>query len=230
VIRLDDLLTNLFSEAIGILVTVVGVDRVIAWHEKRKWREVREIFLSQANRACNRVLEAWGIWLQVLAAEAPKELGDFEKTALMETGFLPGHRKGSLSLVEIALGKPVGAQVNRFLVSAGSADVKALVAALGPFVTERLPLPDQDAWRQLGTALDEPVSKLGELVGKYSTLVDPQLALAVIRLSAEVENLHAGVYPARQEEPSFALAAAMTLCSALRQSFELKLYIRNHSE
>jgi hypothetical protein len=38
----QDLGLNLLAEAIGIIVTVLGINQLMQWHERRKWARIRE--------------------------------------------------------------------------------------------------------------------------------------------------------------------------------------------
>ena len=52
--------SQIVDQLIHAVITVFIVDRVPAWHEKRKWTGVRELFLAQADRAISDNLRIRG--------------------------------------------------------------------------------------------------------------------------------------------------------------------------
>ncbi len=137
------LTSNLVSEAIGILVSVLIIDRLLSWRETKRWLKVRELFFT-FGYICG------------------KEFSD-----------------------------------------------------------------DHACWKQLQQELSPPIGKLSDLVDRFSTMVDPEMALAVIRLSMDAENFQSGLYMDQQQRtPLMKAAFATMVVNGIRESISLKEFIR----
>jgi hypothetical protein len=75
--------SDLRSEAIGIVLTVFLVDRLIKWREQRAWRRVRETFLEQAQFVTDNMWAAFEEWFEAIQTAAEpgrtgwQHVGDF---------------------------------------------------------------------------------------------------------------------------------------------------------
>jgi hypothetical protein len=58
-----DIASNLISEAIGIIVTVFLVDRLLEYRERRRWRGATTLVLRQLELSCGDLLMVWADWL-----------------------------------------------------------------------------------------------------------------------------------------------------------------------
>ena len=221
----------LVSEAIGIIVTVVIIDRLLSWRERRRWREVRELFLATAHRECEKIMDAWTRWFAGMASQTHlRKLSKDEKESLVLLGYPAPGGDTNRRLTEVYLGRPVGSALKSFAMMCDSKEIADLVQCVGPYFTERLPPEGHSSWSNLYNEIGPPVRKLSDLVDRYSTVVDPVLARAVIRLSIDLDNLKSGGYESGAGRDRFGrVAVAMTMAEGLRQTLELKSYIRHNT-
>jgi hypothetical protein len=224
-----DFIQILIGELISILATILIVDRVLAWRERRRWREVRELFMVKARGAAETIIDAWGNWLLAMSeATRVRQLGEHDKTILTNLGYFaswerPETIKGQ---AETFLGKPLGSNIKSLASRGDSEEFDTMVRMAVPYLVTRLLPAGDPSWSQLRTGIDPSVKKLSDLVNTYSAVVDPKLALPVIRLSIELDNLKSGAYEDMVEEPVGPVAVVVTIASAIRQSLELQYYIR----
>lgn len=68
-----DLILNLGTEIIGILITLILIDSVLHQHEKHEQRKMRKIALEQLKNPLSRHLLFFGKMLKVSVESAPKE-------------------------------------------------------------------------------------------------------------------------------------------------------------
>jgi hypothetical protein len=229
--RTRDLAISLVSEGIGILVTVMIIDRLIAWRERRRWRNVRELFLAQANNPCRKIINAWKDWLLVMSkVDRNNELSETDRLILLDLGYYALQGSHVKSGIEIYLGKPPGSRLDTFANSCDSRIIDEMTKSLVPYLATKLLPKQHDSWSKLYEEIASPVEKLSDLVDRYSMVVDPQFAGPVIRLSGDVENLKAGEYEkAAESGASGRIAAALTISHGIQQSLELKYYLREHN-
>jgi hypothetical protein len=77
--------------------------------------------------------------------------------------------------------------------------------------------------------ISTPVQKLCDLVDRYSMMVEPEFARPIIRLSGDVENLEWGEHEKVAESGvTGKIAVAMTITHGIKQSLELKYYLRHY--
>lgn len=224
---MSDLTPNLISEGIGILFTVLVLARLLVWREKRRWREVRELFLVSANRSCQSILQAWHDWFAVIAsAGVHAPLADSDRALLLEGGYYALDEQHVSRLMRIYFGDPLGTN----LVARGSyldrSSIKEANKTLVPYLASRVLPQGHPGWAQLYEQIRPPVQKLSDLVDRFSTLVDPELALAVIRLSIDLDNLESGAYERGSEDKMGHVAVAMTIAHGILRSLELDYYLR----
>ena len=221
----------LISEAIGIIVTVVIIDRLLSWRERRRWREVRELFLSTAHRECEKIMDAWTRWLSDMVSRTrSRKLSKDEKESLVMFGYPARGGESNRRLAEVYLGRPVGSSLKSFAMMFDSKEIADLVQSVVPYFTESLPPEGHSSWSNLYEEIGPPIRKLSDLVDRYSTVVDPVLARAVIRLSVDLDNLMSGAYESGASREQFGrVAVAMTMAEGLRQTLELKSYIRHNT-
>jgi hypothetical protein len=95
-----------------------------------------------------------------------------------------------------------------------------------PYLAKSVGAQTHSGWSRLREELGPPAQRLSELVDKYSTLVDPEFARSVIRLSIDLDNLESGAYEKTTERRNEDLAKAMVIAEAIRYSLKLGTYIR----
>jgi hypothetical protein len=67
-----DIVWNLISEGIGILVTVFFVDRLLQRSERRRFRHVNALILQQLEISCGDILIHWADWLAAVRKRGRK--------------------------------------------------------------------------------------------------------------------------------------------------------------
>jgi len=234
---IGSLVPNLVSEAVGILTTVLIVDRLLSWREKRRWRCVRKVFLAEADKAIDTIIDAWKSWITVLGKELyPTELiGTDVPAENWAEGF--AEKLGNFSCYARKC------EVNySFFPPAGVLTINDLMRGFTDYAEERLPYLQDPGWSQLHKEMKLPVQKLNDLVDRYAMLVDPRFALPVIRLSEELDNLKSGKYEKlrhfyengnrlakRSDVNEEARKTTATLIdSAIRETLGLKYYVRRN--
>ena len=231
-----DLLLNLISEAIGILVTVLIVDRLLEKHEERRWQEVRTLVLSRANMLCRRIVYAWKDFLIAISQKEQNNKlttgeQEIEQEILLRGGFFAVEDKQTNLLFERLLGKPLGIKLNEFSMHCDRESIDMVIRFLVPYLVRKFPHPEDIAWSNLYKELSPPVQELNDLLDKYSRVIDPEFAKAVVRLSIEVDNLKSGVYGiVEQNTPitgKYFPLGGWVLAEGLRQSLELQYYINS---
>ena len=232
-IRMMDLLLNLISEAIGILVTVLIVDRLLEKHEKRRWREVRSLVLSRADRSCRKIINAWQNFLIAISKKEQNYRPTMlEQEILLGEGFFSLENHKTNILFERLLGKPLGIKLNSFSMQCDKKSIDMAIKFLIPYLVKKFPHAEEMVWSNLYKELTPPVQELNDLVDKYSKVIDPEFAKAVIRLSIEVDNLKSGEYGRVEQNTAIAREyfpmGGWVLGEGLRQSLELQHYINRH--
>ena len=79
-------LQSIFLELIvNLIVTVIVIDRVFAWRERRRWRNVGTLVELQLEAVAGDILRSWATWLTALR-KAGKQivLSEDAKTFLKE--------------------------------------------------------------------------------------------------------------------------------------------------
>lgn len=225
----SDLTLNLVSEGIGILVTILFVGRLLVWNERRRWREVRGLFLAQADRASQKIISAWGAWLLTVAEEAHSgRLTRTDRTFLLEMGYYALEDEATALLASAYLGRPPGASLEAFAKTCNSKGIDEMIRSLVPYLASKVLPSGHPGWAELYEKMNAPVQKLSDLVDRYSTIVDPEFARSVIRLSIDLDNLESGEYEEALEHDVSNTAVALTIAEGIRQSLELQSYIRDN--
>lgn len=220
-----DLKSNLISEAIGILVTVFLVDRVLQWRKRRRWHQVRHRFLVTARVAGGTIVDAWRTWLLNVYGVLVERFG--ERTP----------NGAPFKEIEALLGFPVGSELNRFLKTCDSKDIGKAASSLEAYLRTRLPQPTDSSWVQLTSDLQRPVQQLNDLVSRYVALVeiDPDFALPVVSLSLCLDVISEEVPKYRNVDDGWRYhPAAQDLSGIIAQDFkatcELWMYFRRYGE
>jgi len=234
---LSNLIPNLISEAIGILTTVLIVDRLLSWREKRRWRCVRKVFLAEADKAIDTIIDAWRDWMSVLGGGASHAVDESNDPASVKR---PQSFEERLSDFSYLARK---CEVNySYFRPPGVLKINELMRGFTEYAEERLPYLQELAWSQLHREMKAPVQKLSDLLDRYAMLVDPSFAMPVIRLSEELDNLKSGRYEklshffangARLAKRSNVNEAARRetaalIDSAIRETLGLKYYVRRN--
>jgi hypothetical protein len=225
-----DFIPILIGELISILATILIVDRVLAWRERRRWREVRELFMVKAKGAADTIIDTWETWLLSMSKTTlVKRVDEHDKTLLTNLGYFASWEKTeTINLqAETYLGKPVGSNIKSLAIHGDSQEIDTMIRMAVPYLVTRLFPAGDPSWSRLQAGIDPSVKQLSDLIDRYSTVVDPKLALPVIRLSIELDNLTSGVYESAVEEPIGPVAVVTTIAEAIRQSLELQYHIRH---
>ncbi len=219
------LTSNLVSEAIGILVSVLIIDRLLSWRETKRWLKVRELFFTFADHEATRITRAWLVWLNHLeSAGSNVELTEQDECALQELQILCG--KSDVSALkrdaQEAVERRFRPPETREKKGQRYRDWEAVRYICGKEFSD-----DHACWKQLQQELSPPIGKLSDLVDRFSTMVDPEMALAVIRLSMDAENFQSGLYMDQQQRtPLMKAAFATMVVNGIRESISLKEFIR----
>jgi hypothetical protein len=172
------MLENLISEVIGILITVLFVDRLLAWRERRRWRTVRDAFLSDALDAALDLVTAWEAWLYVI-----DKLPHDRKTRF---------RKGEMDTRELHrfLGDPIGDDLLDFTKHCSRKEIDRVGPLLDDYLKRTdLPPIDDSSSITLCAGLRPAVQRLRELIAQYSMVVDPHYCGPVSRLTLHIREL-----------------------------------------
>src|SRR5262245_47157231 len=235
------LIPNLISEAMGILFTVLLVDRLLARRERRRWRLVHAFLVSEAKTACDGINAAWAEWLTTVATDvAEMEPSEATQSILHTLGYSKEVGSEAITVaVERSWGRPVGSAFQRLANphllnrTVGRSFLEEALHHLVLYLVRR-PLPEaHPSWRGLQERLRGPVCKLLEVMNRYATIVplDPDFAIPVIRLHLEMNNLESGAYKQLASAGSISArwpAAVMTMCEGIRQTIRLNHYIRRY--
>jgi hypothetical protein len=234
---LSNLIPNLISEALGILTTVLIVDRLLNWREKRRWRCVRKVFLAEADKAIDTIIDAWRDWISVLGDGAAHAAQKVDATGLADRAQTFEAKLSNFSHLARKC------EVNySFFPPPGVLRINELMRGFTEYAEERLPYFQDLGWSQLHKEMKMPVQKLSDLLDRYAMLVDPNFALPVIRLSEELDNLKSGRYErlshffangarlarhSNVNETARRETAAL-IDSAIRETLRLKYYVRRN--
>lgn len=192
---LHDLRINLISEAIGILVTVLLVDRVMQWRERSRWRQVRSGVLLAARSSCDDLLLAWQHWLVVADATDTSTVTD---VVIVNT-----RRRGQILFKirpyeedvqhKLGLGQSVGSDASLldFCRSCSQEDISNLKRSLRFYLRPRLSAPAPPIRAGLYEELTGPVTRLVALVQQFGGVVhaDPGFAFPIIKMSVTLEHV-----------------------------------------
>ena len=157
-----------YDQLISAVVTLLIIDRLLAWREKKKWLAVRELFLVHADRAVSQNNGVWSNWLEQVMKEAPEiKLSDEFKRSLQQRFKIPQASKGALDSVkdelqgmsEPRMGFPFKLKV-----------IEDWRIHLTVYLAEKQFLEGHPSWEQLRNDLSGSVQKLMELVDKFSAL------------------------------------------------------------
>ena len=223
-----DLTMNLLSEAIGILFTVLLVDRVLVWRRRRRWRHVRQGFLSVAQSRSRNLVHAWSDWLTGLAEKAREpSVAVIDSHGVRLTS--PDRR---LALEEL-LGRPLGSELATFAAQADGKKRRQAMRRLLPFLVEYLSA-DLGGLDSLSARLSVESEALSEQIGRFSGFVEPEpdLAFPVITLALSVSRL--GVYetmvaPEHNRDELWDLSVRF-LAEELVEGLEAVLSLHHHVE
>lgn len=185
-----ELVNNLISEAIGIVVTAFIIDRLLEWRQQRRWNKVRAMVFSHANSLCDAIIDAWARWLLHLSQRGKKyELTDSDKDYLRFCGYLPIEQDKLIATLESFIGKPIGSRL-QYLSRYDSMEIlKVYLCAY--FATHILEASDP-AWDALFKDMEKPVMALGGIVDTYGVVMDPEVMEDVIGLSIVLYDLRRG--------------------------------------
>jgi hypothetical protein len=185
--------------------------------------------MVKARAAAETIIDSWETWLLSMSKTTlVKELNEHDKTLLVNLGYFASWERAETinRQAEMYLGKPVGSNIKSLASHGDSQEIDTMIRMAVPYLVTRLLPAGDPSWSRLRTGIDPPVKKLSDLVDRYSAVVDPKLALPVIRLSIELDNLKSGVYESVVEEPVGPVAVVTTIAEAIRQSLELQYHIR----
>lgn len=180
----DGLRLNLASEAIGILVTVFGVDLLLRRHEQRAWRSVREVFLKQADVVVDKLWTFSEEWLGAMAQDWPAHAG------WAHVSHEAAHRENCEGVIRDfeALYEMSSVQAPRSRAAA--------ISDLAPGLQQRLaagffprPLQAHLAWASFRGRAFPLLESFDRLLSSYASLVDPELALIGIQLHRDRDLL-----------------------------------------
>jgi hypothetical protein len=227
----SDLTTNLVSEGIGIVITVLVIGGLLRFRERRRWRDVRDIFLARARRATTAMLAAWSAWLEAIATNRETaSLSEDERNLMMRFDFYAFDAVTAEILVKAFLGDPVVSALAQKYRRWDRGTLEEMRKAVVPYIADRLLPTDHPAWNQLAADLAPPLSSLSDLVDRFPTMVNPQLARTVIRLSLDLDNLREGGYQQQDgSSMSSRTAVAMTISHGLTDTLALSEFLNKKS-
>ncbi len=207
-------------------VTILLVDQLLAWREKKRWSEARALFNGLIEIESQSIILAWKEWLSSLP-EMGQGLPESATTTLLTMGYLAVD--GSEGMLKLFLGTPVGSKLEKFTRESRKT-ITEIKIYLVPFLAARIPSTNDASWKRLSKKIEPPVRSLEELVRTYAPLLHPTLAAKVLRLTGEVKNLTSDSYQnilSRKEDldKSGQLVTALSLGSALQNSIELSSYL-----
>lgn len=221
-----DLLLNLVSEAVGIVVTVFFVDRLLSWREHRRWKRVQALVWKSSWQPATAIAECWGRWLSIGQATSRHfNLSKHELEQLRELK-LPVPDDDLTLRIQSAIGTPIGSRIVEFSDSCLVRDIEALRDNLVSFLAAN-PVPPRDAaWNEL-SMMARPVNRLLSLVGGFSSpvAVEPEFTFPVLRLSYDLDNLNLQEYQA--DVLSARLPVSRMLAESIEQTLLLRLYLRS---
>ncbi len=228
-----DFISILISETIGILITVFLVDKIIAWRQKKKWNDARFMFLSYGKRQSDEIIKAWKEWL--VGMSKVKEIKIMQKNQVLLTGmgYYPLDT-GIMVILKSYIGDPIGSNLDKVVKYRNPQRDTEIIKCLVPYLTQIIYSQSEEDWNYLGGKLKNPVDKLSELVGRYSSLVDPKFAASVLRLSIEVDNILESKYTndTKSNEASFVnyLAKASVIGYGIGYSLQLCDYVNKYNK
>jgi hypothetical protein len=183
---------NLLSEAIGIAVTVLVIDRLLEYREQRRWRAVREFFWRAVEEECLRLNDAFGAWLRRIRELAPTIEGLERQPAAHATS------NAKPVVLEIPAAAPDLDTVGDFATFAARARPQEIVSFVDVFlslfgpVVKHERVREDEVWSQLGQSISAPLARLEQLITTHSSLIEPQLAFAVLCFNRDLDYLRRG--------------------------------------
>jgi hypothetical protein len=222
----NELGNQVIDQLIHAVITVFIVDRVLTWHEKRKWAGVRELFLVQSDRAISDNLRIWAAWLEEVVKDAPiLPISDEGRARLrVKTKRTAPY----LPTVERFIDDIKGMSTPKYGYPFKPKIIEGLRLNLIVFLVEKEFPKDHPSWKKLGDDLSVSIQKLLELVDKFSGMLEPDVAFPILRLSLELDKLTTKEHEMDIQSEGTRIEVAESLASAISWSFRFKTYVLRH--
>jgi hypothetical protein len=219
--RQQDLQMNLVSEAIGIVITVFVIDRIIKWRDERRLRSLRILLLDKhIGSQCDKIIEAYEHWLTAIDRSS-KRRSKTSSSSLIKK--LSPARTDDYSFIRRNLGEPLGSNLVSFVESCSRFEIELLDSDLHVFFIENeIFLPPHRSWSNLHDELAVPLNKINNLVDRYPNLVDWNLAYFSLT-TEDIDTLKNNSNPSTLEERNALMERVLNI---MMQSIRLKYFLR----
>lgn len=198
----NDLMLNLASETIGIIVTVVFIERIIRQREKKRYGRMAEILSNIVKQRVENMLSEWEKWFIEFNKSRPERtskkvtrprrrsavtryLGkaheDYVSKILLGTDEAQEERNAK------KLGKPLGTALLNYSNNLYSTyEIQAISPPLYDHLRSRKIPPELT--RALFVRLDDEVKVMRDWVDRYQNLLSIQMLLPILEQSEEIMN------------------------------------------
>ena len=211
---------NLLSEGLGILFTVLIIDRLLAWRERRSWDRVREIFLAQSEFVSDSVWKEFEIWLEALAQFQDEAPGSQERASAGTAVLAHFNELYSTSNTRAPRSKDA-----EFAAIATQLQ-KALESSVFP-----QPLRLHPSWTAFRGAVSPILDRFERVIAGYSPLVTPEFAVIGMQLRRDLDLLDVleqNWTSESSEQADYQDRVAGLIASQLLHVARLTQYVRRH--